>query len=136
MSSLIAAEGGWQDFTLKGGEWAVLLLSVAAALLRDHGFRLREDKTRVQRRGGAQRVLGLVVNDRLGVPRSRRRTLHEEAPFVCISCGKPFATQSSLDRVLATLGKRGILQDEAARRRLRMCADCRVADLMRSGGAN
>ena len=33
MSSLIAAEGGWQDFTLKGGEWAVLLLSVAAALL-------------------------------------------------------------------------------------------------------
>ncbi len=31
--SLFAAEGGWQDFTLKGGEWAVLLLSVAAALL-------------------------------------------------------------------------------------------------------
>jgi len=33
VSSLFAAEGGWQDFTLKGGEWAVLLLSVAAALL-------------------------------------------------------------------------------------------------------
>ena len=33
MYSLFAAEGGWQDFTLKGGEWAVLLLSVAAALL-------------------------------------------------------------------------------------------------------
>ena len=31
--SLLGAEGGWQDFVLKGGEWAVLLLSVAAALL-------------------------------------------------------------------------------------------------------
>ncbi|MFZ9676576.1 MAG: hypothetical protein ACO3DM_11875, partial [Ilumatobacteraceae bacterium] len=33
MFSLIAAEGGWQSFTLKGGEWAVLWLSAAAALL-------------------------------------------------------------------------------------------------------
>jgi K(+)-stimulated pyrophosphate-energized sodium pump len=31
--SLIAAEGGYQDFILKGGEWAVLLLSVGAALV-------------------------------------------------------------------------------------------------------
>ena len=30
---MLAAEGGYQDFTLKGGEWAVLLLSGAAALL-------------------------------------------------------------------------------------------------------
>ena len=32
MPALIA-EGGYQEFTLKGGEWAVLLLSAAAALL-------------------------------------------------------------------------------------------------------
>ena len=31
--SLLGAEGGWQDFALRGGEWSVLLLSVAAALL-------------------------------------------------------------------------------------------------------
>ena len=31
--SLLGAEGGWQEFELKGGEWTVLLLSVAAALL-------------------------------------------------------------------------------------------------------
>jgi K(+)-stimulated pyrophosphate-energized sodium pump len=31
--SLLGSEGGWQDFTLGGGEWTVLLLSVAAALL-------------------------------------------------------------------------------------------------------
>ena len=33
MSALFAAEGGWQDFTLKGGEWLVLALSGAASLL-------------------------------------------------------------------------------------------------------
>ena len=33
MPALFAAEGGYQVFSLKGGEWAVLLLSVAAALL-------------------------------------------------------------------------------------------------------
>ncbi len=31
--SLFAAEGGWQDFALQGGEWTVLLLSVVAALV-------------------------------------------------------------------------------------------------------
>jgi K(+)-stimulated pyrophosphate-energized sodium pump len=31
--SVIAAEGGWQDFTLRGGEWVVLWASVAAAVL-------------------------------------------------------------------------------------------------------
>ncbi|MEN9801088.1 MAG: hypothetical protein RLZ37_213 [Actinomycetota bacterium] len=33
MNPILAAEGGWQSFELKGGEWAVLYLSVAAALL-------------------------------------------------------------------------------------------------------
>jgi len=31
--ALFAAEGGYQEFALKGGEWAVLLLSAAAALV-------------------------------------------------------------------------------------------------------
>jgi len=33
VSSFFAAEGGWQQFTLRGGEWAVLWLSAAAAIL-------------------------------------------------------------------------------------------------------
>jgi K(+)-stimulated pyrophosphate-energized sodium pump len=33
VNPILAAEGGWQSFELKGGEWAVLYLSVAAALL-------------------------------------------------------------------------------------------------------
>ena len=33
MPSILAAEGGYQEFVLKGGEWAVLFLSAAAALV-------------------------------------------------------------------------------------------------------
>ncbi len=33
MPAILAAEGGYQEFVLKGGEWAVLFLSAAAALL-------------------------------------------------------------------------------------------------------
>ena len=33
MSALFASEGGWQDFTLKGGEWLILGLSGASAVL-------------------------------------------------------------------------------------------------------
>jgi K(+)-stimulated pyrophosphate-energized sodium pump len=33
LSAVLATEGGWQDFELKGGEWAVLWLSAASALL-------------------------------------------------------------------------------------------------------
>ena len=33
MTALLASEGGWQDFTLRGGEWLVLALSGAASIL-------------------------------------------------------------------------------------------------------
>ena len=33
MTSILASEGGWQTFTLKGGEWAILGFSGAAAVL-------------------------------------------------------------------------------------------------------
>ncbi len=33
MSGIFAAEGGYQEFTLRGGEWAVIGLSIAAALI-------------------------------------------------------------------------------------------------------
>ncbi|NCU80881.1 MAG: sodium-translocating pyrophosphatase, partial [Acidimicrobiia bacterium] len=33
VSALIASEGGWQDFTLKGGEWLILWLSGGSAVL-------------------------------------------------------------------------------------------------------
>lgn len=66
----------------------------------------------------------------------RRRqpvTLKAEEPFCCVSCGKPFATRSVITRMQQKLASHWMYQDEAARRRLSMCDNCRVADLMRQG---
>jgi len=57
------------------------------------------------------------------------RTLHEEEPFCCVSCGKPFATQAMMRRMGEKLAGHWMFQTEAARRRLQMCEDCRVHDL-------
>lgn len=58
------------------------------------------------------------------------QTLKEEEPFECISCGNPFGTKSSVERVISELkGKHWMFQDEAQTNLIRMCNDCRVNDL-------
>ena len=61
--------------------------------------------------------------------RERPKILHEEQPVCCISCGKPFATRSMLDKLSRKLEGHWMFQNEEARRRLQMCEDCRVRDL-------
>jgi ferredoxin len=63
--------------------------------------------------------------------RSRARLLREEAPFLCIGCGKPFATRSVIGRMEERLAAHWMFQGQRARNRLRMCADCRVIDMVR-----
>ena len=62
--------------------------------------------------------------------RNKPRVLHEEDPFCCISCGKPFATRSVVDNMLAKLSGHWMFQNERARQRLKMCDDCRVVDIV------
>lgn len=47
----------------------------AVAVLRSEGFEPNADKTRVMRKGGAQRVTGVTVNTVLGLSRKERRNL-------------------------------------------------------------
>jgi ferredoxin len=61
--------------------------------------------------------------------RRRPRTLHEEQPFCCVSCGKPFATQSMIRNITEKLAAHWMYQDDRAVRRLQMCDECRVRDL-------
>ena len=66
----------------------------------------------------------------------RSRVLKEEEPFLCIACGKPFGTKSSIDRVLAKLGEKHWMFQGANARRLdviKMCADCRVEAVVNEG---
>jgi ferredoxin len=64
--------------------------------------------------------------------RGAQRLLHEEQPLCCIACGKPFATRSMLKVMAKKLEGHWMFQSEADRRRLEMCEDCRVKDLMRA----
>jgi ferredoxin len=64
--------------------------------------------------------------------RQQPRILHEEPPFCCITCGKPFATQAMLDTLARKLEGHWMFQTEEARRRLQMCDHCRVQDMFRS----
>jgi ferredoxin len=60
------------------------------------------------------------------------RTLHEETPFCCVVCGKPFATQKMMTRMTEKLAGHWMFQGAEALRRVQMCADCRVRDLYRA----
>lgn len=61
--------------------------------------------------------------------REQPRVLHEEQPVCCVACGKPFATRAMLDKLSRKLEGHWMFRDEAARRRLQMCEDCRVRDM-------
>src|SRR5690606_4807846 len=65
--------------------------------------------------------------------RQQSRVLHEEPPFCCVSCGKPFTTSGLLANVQRKLEGHWMFQTEEARRRLQMCEHCRVKDMFRSG---
>ena len=74
----------------------------------------------------------ITLEARFVFDREARRTprvLNEEEPFCCIACGKPFATQSVIGRMVEKLQGHHMFQSEEALRRLRMCGDCRVTDL-------
>ena len=76
-----AAIRGWaytryaDDLTFSGDSPPVGLIDEAKALLRDYGFRAARGKTHVMGRDQRQVVTGLVVNDRVRLPKPQRRRL-------------------------------------------------------------
>ncbi len=73
----------------------------------------------------------------LADPEIRRQpvVLHEEPPFCCVECGKPFATRRVIDNILDKLAGHAMFQTDRARRRLQMCEDCRVVDAVQDAEA-
>lgn len=54
-----------------------------------------------------------------------RRILHEEEPFHCTRCGKPFANKSAIDHMTKKLADHPMFGGEKLEL-LKMCEDCRV----------
>ncbi|HUP98534.1 MAG TPA: 4Fe-4S binding protein [Usitatibacter sp.] len=60
------------------------------------------------------------------------RVLNETQPFHCVRCSKPFGTRQMVDAMLGRLAGHSMFTQADALRRLQMCADCRVVDMMSS----
>lgn len=68
----------------------------------------------------------------MGPAARQARVLNETQPFHCVSCQKPFGTKQMVDAMLARLTGHSMFAGGEALRRLQMCADCRVVDMMSS----
>jgi ferredoxin len=56
---------------------------------------------------------------------------HASTPFCCIRCSKPFGSLQMVDNMLAKMGGHPAFAGHLDR--LRMCGDCRVIDIMKTG---
>lgn len=53
--------------------------------------------------------------------------LHEEEPFECIECGRPFGVKSTINKIIETLeGKHWMYTNSDNAKLIQMCDDCRV----------
>ncbi|MEA3157150.1 MAG: hypothetical protein QOK44_4739, partial [Betaproteobacteria bacterium] len=66
----------------------------------------------------------------LGAQAKNPVVLNETEPFNCVRCSKPFATRQMIDNMLGRLSGHSMFGAPSALRRLQMCADCRVLDMM------
>jgi ferredoxin len=60
--------------------------------------------------------------------------LNAAEPFLCVRCGKPFATRQMIENMVGRLGSHSMFASSDALSRLKMCADCRVIDMMEKQG--
>ncbi|HUQ29249.1 MAG TPA: 4Fe-4S binding protein [Usitatibacter sp.] len=60
------------------------------------------------------------------------RVVNQTEPFHCVSCGKAFGTRQIVQSMLGRLAGHSMFAGEGALRRLQMCGDCRVVDMMAS----
>jgi NAD-dependent dihydropyrimidine dehydrogenase PreA subunit len=76
----------------------------------------------------------ITLTPRLLLDESARRTvpLKEAELFCCESCGKPMGAKPLLEAMFTRLASHSMFATEAERRRLRLCGDCRVIDLMQN----
>jgi ferredoxin len=64
-------------------------------------------------------------------PQAREaRVVNRTEPFHCVSCGKAFGTRQIVQSMLGRLAGHSMFAADGALRRLQMCGDCRVVDMM------
>ncbi len=76
----------------------------------------------------------IALTPRLSLASEARqpRVVNEAVIAACIACGKPLGTEKMVANMLAKLAGHSMFAAPGALDRLRMCADCRVVDLMKN----
>ena len=77
-----------------------------------------------------ENAISLVSRLLLTDARKTEVVLNAAEPFDCISCGKALGTKQMIDNMLGKLAGHSMFQGEGKLKRLQMCADCRVVDMM------
>ena len=75
-----------------------------------------------------EKAITLVPRLLIGAKAKEPVTLNEAEPFNCVRCGKPFGTKQMVDNMLGKLSGHSMFAGGV--RRLQMCGDCRVVDMM------
>ena len=77
-----------------------------------------------------EQAISLVPQLNLHESAKRPLVLNEAQPFHCVRCGKAFGTRQMVDAMTTRLTAHSMFSGGLALRRLQMCADCRVVDMM------
>ena len=75
-----------------------------------------------------ENAITLVPRLLIGKEAKEAVTLNEAEPFNCVRCAKPFGTRQMVENMLGKLGGHSMFA--GGTRRLQMCGDCRVVDMM------
>ena len=73
-------------------------------------------------------AITLVPRLLIGKEAKEAVTLNQAEPFNCVRCAKPFGTRQMVENMLGKLGGHSMFA--GGTRRLQMCGDCRVVDMM------
>ena len=77
-----------------------------------------------------EQAITLVPQLNLAETAKKPVVLNEAQPFHCVRCGKAFGTRQMVDAMTSRLTAHSMFSGKVALRRLQMCADCRVVDMM------
>ena len=79
-----------------------------------------------------EQAISLAPRLLLAPEAKKEMVLNEADVFACVKCGKPFGTRQMIENMVTRLGAHSMFAQTGALERLKMCADCRVMDLMQN----
>ena len=83
-----------------------------------------------------ENAISLVPQMDLSAAALTDQVIHEEEPYECIECGKPFGVKSTVERIVEKLeGSHSMFTNSDNAKLIRMCDDCRIRSQFHSDEA-